>query len=258
ELATGEHPFKAETTLSLLQAINSQAPLSPARLNPAIPAALDALIWRMLEKDARRRPSAAEVAASLAVCGGAGESGRNLQPAIAPAPSFSHGPARPIVGREKEGGELRSGFASALAGSGLLLCVAGEPGIGKTTLVEIFLNDLSASGQAGLIARGRCSERLAGTESYLPWLEALGNLLRGGEASVKSLGAAAVPRQMRQIAPTWYAQLAPFSLSESSAAQLAAERAASQERMKRELAEFVQEVSRAEPLVLFFEDLHWA
>src|SRR5262249_43554002 len=49
-----------------------------------------------------------------------------------------------------------------------------------------------------------------------------------------------------------------FSLSESSAAQLAAERAASQERMKRELAEFVQEVSRAEPLVLFFEDLHWA
>jgi adenylate cyclase len=99
---------------------------------------------------------------------------------------------------------------------------------------------------------------LAGTEGYLPWLEALGHLLRGGEASIKSLGASAILRQMRELAPTWYAQLAPFSISETSALQLAAERAASQERMKRELVEFVEEVSRAEPLVLFFEDLHWA
>jgi predicted ATPase len=45
----------------------------------------------------------------------------------------------------------------------------------------------------------------------------------------------------------------PFPISETSAAQLAAERAASQERMKRELAEFVEKVSRAEPLVLFLK-----
>src|SRR5262249_9514589 len=38
ELATGEHPFKAETTIGLLHAINMQAPLSPARVNPTIPA----------------------------------------------------------------------------------------------------------------------------------------------------------------------------------------------------------------------------
>src|SRR5262249_55177220 len=109
-----------------------------------------------------------------------------------------------------------------------------------------------------LLARGRCSERLAGTEGYLPWLEALGNLLRGGEAAIKTLNAATIPRQMRQLAPTWYAQLASFVLSETTATQLASERAASQERMKRELAEFVQEISRSQPLVLFFEDLHWA
>ncbi len=209
ELATGEHPFKAETALGFLQAINSQAPLSPARLNPAVPAALDALIWRMLEKDLRRRPDAAEVAETLAGIAGERASGRGLKPAIAPAPSPYHAPTSYVVGREKERAELRSGFASALVGQGLLLGVAGEPGIGKTTLVESFLNDLTASGQAGLIARGRCSERLAGAEGYLPWLEALGNLLQGGEASIRSLGAATVLRQMRQIAPTWYAQLAP-------------------------------------------------
>ena len=34
--------------------------------------------------------------------------------------------------------------------------------------------------------------------------------------------------------------------------------AVSQERMKRELAAFLQEVSTDNPLVLFFDDLHWA
>ena len=33
---------------------------------------------------------------------------------------------------------------------------------------------------------------------------------------------------------------------------------ATQERVKRELAAFLQEVSGKRPLVLFFEDLHWA
>ena len=63
----------------------------------------------------------------------------------------------------------------AQSGRGLLLCVAGEPGIGKTTLVEDFLAEL-ATGHQCTIARGRCSERLAGTEAYLPLLEALEQL----------------------------------------------------------------------------------
>src|SRR5262249_53327644 len=35
-------------------------------------------------------------------------------------------------------------------------------------------------------------------------------------------------------------------------------KAASRERMKRELAKFFEEVSRIQPLVLFVDDLHWA
>src|SRR5437016_5866072 len=43
------------------------------------------------------------------------------------------------VGREAGRGELRAGLASALAGRSVMLCVSGEPRIGKTTLVESFL-----------------------------------------------------------------------------------------------------------------------
>ena len=74
---------------------------------------------------------------------------------------------RNTVGRERERAKLRAGFESAVAGRGKLLCVAGEPGLGKTTLVEDFLAELAPAGQC-TIARGRCSERLAGTEAYLP------------------------------------------------------------------------------------------
>src|SRR5262249_38210498 len=61
ELTTGQHPFEADTMIGFMHAISSQSPLPPSRLNPEIPAALDALILRMLEKDAGMRPTAAEV-----------------------------------------------------------------------------------------------------------------------------------------------------------------------------------------------------
>src|SRR5581483_8518793 len=61
ELATGVHPFNAATLLGVLQQITSATPLPPSRLNPDVPSAFDALILRMLAKDANARPSAAAV-----------------------------------------------------------------------------------------------------------------------------------------------------------------------------------------------------
>ena len=248
ELATGLHPFKADTIIGMLHSITAQAPLTPSRVNPDIPAALEAMILRMLEKDAGKRPSAVEVDRALAELAGQSSSGQLQRPAT---PATTSVVVRHTVGREKERTELQSGFASALAGRGLLLCVAGEPGMGKTTLVEDFLAELAAEGRS-TIARGRCSERLAGTEAYLPLLEALESLLQSG-----SYPAAA--RVMKQIAPTWYAQVMPLSSGSAESVQLLAEvKAASQERMKRELGAFLLEVARLRPLVLFFDDLHWA
>jgi tetratricopeptide (TPR) repeat protein len=149
---------------------------------------------------------------------------------------------------------LRAAFNAAKDGRGALLCVAGEPGIGKTTLVEDFLAELAADNQC-TIARGRCSERLAGTEAYLPLLEALESLM----AQVGQVTNLPYKEKLKQLAPTWYAQVAPLSSdSEESARLLAEVKAASQERMKRELANFLQAVAQAQPLVIFFDDLHWA
>src|SRR5438093_4340393 len=98
------------------------------------------------------------------------------------------------------------------------------------------------------IARGRCSERLAGAEAYLPFLEAL-------EGLTHSDPRASAARLMQDVAPNWYAQVAPLSPEGSPRGEL---QAASQDRLKRELSAFLLELARLRPLIVFFEDLHWA
>ncbi|HWB13748.1 MAG TPA: protein kinase [Pirellulales bacterium] len=244
ELATGQHPFCADSAVGVLHAITAQAPVPPSRLNPEVPASLEALIQYMLAKDSRLRPAAAEVEAALS----------QLTLSIpAGAESQRVGPQRrPMVGREQEGAGLRAGFEEAAAGRGLLLCVTGEPGLGKTTLVESFLDELAAGGSTWHLARGRCSERLAGAEAYLPLLEALDSLLEGE-------GGASAAQAMKLLAPSWYVQLAPLAAEDPSLARVLAEaKEASQERRKREFGVFLQELTRQRPLVLFLDDIHWA
>src|SRR5262249_16760557 len=83
-------------------------------------------------------------------------------------------------------------------------------------------------------------------------LEALDSLIHGDRG-----GTAA--QLMKTVAPTWYVQLIPFESDDSSFARVREEaKVASLERIKRELAAFVQEMARLQPIVLFLDDIHWA
>jgi len=154
------------------------------------------------------------------------------------------------VGRAKEHTELLAGLASAKGGHGLLLCVSGEPGIGKTTLIEQFLAQ-TTSVQNCLVGRARCSERLAGTEAWLPWLEILDALV-AAEWDTDKGSNRSIAHALKEFAPTWSALLAPaLTQRESSDAP-------SQERLKREMCAFLRRLSRCQPVVVFVDDLHWA
>ncbi|MDQ2840222.1 MAG: protein kinase, partial [Acidobacteriota bacterium] len=240
ELATARHPFRAETEFGTLNAILSQAALPPSRSNPAIPAALEQLILRMLDKQVEARPSAAEVEETLGEIAAAGKLG---------ATQALFGMSKRLVGRQRELAQLNALWDAAAAAHGLLCCVSGEPGIGKTAVVEEFLSGLAASGRLCTVARGRCSERLAGTEAYSPFLEALDSLQHGS---------ASVAETMRRLAPTWYSQVASDVPSGVPPERSRVERAYSQERIKHELGSFLQELSRRQTVAVFLEDLHWA
>jgi tetratricopeptide (TPR) repeat protein len=248
EMATACHPFSAHSQVGMLHAIVTEEPVAPTRLNPEISPELDSLILQMLEKDARRRPAASDVDRALGALAHTSSGPAISGPGI-PVTRVKKA-ARHTVGRESEHAAARAAFDRASAGRGLVLSVAGEPGIGKTTFIEDFLAALDADDKSYNIARGRCSERLAGAEAYLPLLEALDSSLRGE-------GSQWAARVMKQVAPSWYAQVSTISLEGSSAERMAGERI-SQERMKREFGALLEEVSRLRPLILFIDDLHWA
>jgi len=170
EMATGRKPFRAGPEMSVMYQIVHDQPPPPSALNTDLPVPLDALIVRMLRKQPADRPSAAEVAAAL---GGSHEASSSVAGAQS---SAQPGAARRTVGRASERGRLRAAYDAARSGRGAMLCVTGEAGIGKTTLVEDTLADLQLAHPECLIARGRSSERLAGAEAYLPVLEALDSL----------------------------------------------------------------------------------
>jgi tetratricopeptide (TPR) repeat protein len=123
--------------------------------------------------------------------------------------------------------------------------LAGEPGIGKTTLIEHFLASLGDIA----CARGHCVEHYGTGEPYLPVLEALADLCRSDPA---------LPTLMRAVAPTWLLQLPWLSTAQERDALRRELAGIGPDRMLREMGELLDRYTEHRPLLLVTEDLHWS
>ncbi|MCB1954581.1 MAG: AAA family ATPase [Rhodocyclaceae bacterium] len=150
-----------------------------------------------------------------------------------------------LVGRSSALARLNDAWSDAIRGSRQLFWVAGEAGVGKTTLINHFVGRVDQ----GVSAFGQCVQQYGAGEPYLPVLEALAELCRQDPA---------VAKLMRTIAPTWLMQL-PWLSSDSERDSLRRELAgANQDRMLREWGELIDRLSADRPLLLVTEDLHWS
>ena len=122
-------------------------PPAPASLDPTVPEDLSALCLQLIEKDPDKRAGAREI---LDV----------LQEPI--QETFSDGaaslPSSVFVGREKELAQLHKAFAASRQHA-MTVLVTGESGVGKSTLVQRFLEDIASRVSDALILEARCYER---------------------------------------------------------------------------------------------------
>jgi DNA-binding winged helix-turn-helix (wHTH) protein len=155
-----------------------------------------------------------------------------------------------LVGRGHWLGELRGYLQLALRAQRQIVFVTGEPGIGKTALVDAFQQQATAEVPSLRLARGQCLEGYGGMEAYYPMLEALGQLCRGA-------GGDAVVELLATHAPTWLVQF-PALMTRAHRDTLQRELlGATRERMLREIAEALETLTADRPLLLIFEDLQW-
>jgi DNA-binding winged helix-turn-helix (wHTH) protein/tetratricopeptide (TPR) repeat protein len=160
-----------------------------------------------------------------------------------------HGDGKVIVGRDRELEDLRSALRAARDRRRTTLFVSGEAGVGKTTLVDAFL-ELANVQSALLVGRGTCVEQYGSGQAYLPMLDAIGSLCRGrmGDRAIDALA---------KHAPTWLVQM-PGLLRSDRLEELQRRAAgATQARSFRELAEALEALSVDSTVAVVIDDLQW-
>ena len=152
EFSTGTHPFDDVSVSSVIQSQLNEAPDAPSRLNPRVSPYFEELILTLVRKDPGRR---FESAARLLEILRDGEDSRWWKLRSGAIREETRRPLRriripretAIYGRQKEMNRLRGLWEEAKQGSGRVVLLEGEAGIGKSRLVDEFVGQLEAEGE---------------------------------------------------------------------------------------------------------------
>lgn len=249
EAATGRLPFQGAGAVAIMQNISAADPIPPSVINPSLPQSLDLLLNHALAKNKEERyATAGELADAL----------RTLKDAVFQTGTISIptganvAEAGAFVGREDELLKLSDLVDGTVHGSGKIAFITGEPGIGKTALLDQFLRRTRQKFASPIVWRGRCIETYGAGEAYLPFLDALSALM-------SSSGKERVLTALRRHAPTWYLQLPSGVQSDRATDRLKLETmGANKERMLHEMSTAISAMAESSLVVLTLEDLHWA
>ncbi|WP_089932881.1 ATP-binding protein [Candidatus Entotheonella palauensis] len=176
-----------------------------------------------------------------------------IRPLVRGTPNGDAAPeigSRPVVGRQRELDRLQQALSRARQGQRQLVWVSGEPGIGKTAVVDTFVHTLEAV--PGIrVGRGHCIEHRGAGEAFLPLFEALSRLGRGPEGE-------SVTTVLRRLAPSALVHL-PALVPEAEQEQLRHQvEGTSRAGLLRQLAEALEMLAAVRPMVWVLEDLHWS
>jgi DNA-binding SARP family transcriptional activator len=160
-----------------------------------------------------------------------------------PGAALSGPPSRGLVGRAGPLAALRAALAATARGGGRAVLVAGEPGIGKTRLLEELGAEAAAAGADVLWAH--CVEGDA-APPFWPWQQVLRQVVSGRPAD-EAAGITA------RLAPHAEALGADLAGADPDVPQ-----AHSRFLLCDEVCRLVLDLAATRPLLILVEDLHWA
>ena len=155
-----------------------------------------------------------------------------------------------FVGREAELEKLNKSLGLTQSGNLQVIFVTGEPGIGKTALVQQFLSALNENAET-LVIHGQCVEQYGEGSVYLPVLDALNRacLTADGQPIV---------RLLEQHAPLCATQL-PALGKTAAVNELSPQLILNPEnRLQQELSLLLEALSREYCVIFILEDLQWS
>jgi len=261
ECLVGEPPFSGEIQ-SILYRIVHETPQPPRLLGAEIDEELQKTVLGCLEKDPAKRPQkASEIAEALRRYRSRlrdsdfAKSVALTRTLLIPRPALS-----PFVGRAKELAELHQRFNAAVAGECQFVVIAGEPGIGKSRLLDELEN--LAKARRITVIHGRCGEQ-DGSFPYQGFCEAIQEYFLKGSSSTagnvsdfSDLAADLVSLfpMLSEISDIRSAATGDSKLARTSETQGPENRTHIFELLARTLTR----IAGGKPLALFLEDLHAA
>jgi eukaryotic-like serine/threonine-protein kinase len=155
EMATGTLAFRGESTALIFKAILDESPVSPLRLNPELPAGLEAIVYKALEKDRNLRyQSAADLRSDLARLKRDLDSGRS--------PSASVSTSVPAV----------AGSSASVAAASAVSATAPAASSRKYLIGGIVALALLAGATGIYLARGKSESGKISSIAVLPFVNA--------------------------------------------------------------------------------------